>query len=70
MLKDLDLIDIIIVVLIFSPLFLVIFMVPIGDWLSAREKRKKDVAQAAAAAESPQAAADRIESIAKRAKPA
>jgi len=48
MLKNLDLIDIIIVALIFSPLFLVALMVPIGDWLDAREKRKKAAAKAAA----------------------
>jgi len=47
MLKNLDLIDIIIVVLIFSPLFLVALMVPIGDWLNAREKRKKAAAESA-----------------------
>jgi len=48
MLKNLDLIDIIIVALIFSPLFLVALMVPIGDWLNDREKRKKSLAKARA----------------------
>jgi len=47
--------------------FLFILSGPIVDWLSAREKRKKAAAEAEAATKSPQAAADRIESITKQA---
>lgn len=57
MFSNLDLIDIIIVLLICSPLFLFIFMVPIGDWLNAREKRKKAAAKAAADADAVESAA-------------
>jgi len=47
MFSNLDLIDIVIVVLIFSPLFLFMFMVQIGDWLNARERRKNAAAASA-----------------------
>jgi len=58
MFQNLDLIGVIVILLVVVPVLLVIFMVPIGDWLSEREKRKKS----AAAAEGAQPAADGVES--------
>jgi len=56
MFKNIDLIGVIVLVLFFAPLFLVALSDPIGDWLNAREDRKKAAKAAKAAAEA--AAAD------------
>jgi len=60
MLKDFNLTSAILVALLAVPVLLTIFMVPIGDWLNAREKRKKAEAAAKAAAESIDPAAEPV----------
>jgi len=45
MFQNLDLIGVIVILLVVVPVLLVTFMVPIGDWMYAREKRKKAAAE-------------------------